>query len=217
MKKDMARVVAKEKGDKFYVPERPCMNGHGLRRTSDGSCVSCKIDAERKRVANNRAAYNARKSKERQPKLAQIAKKAQETRAQETSEKRALRLEKAKKNQRLWRLNNQGHEGSKKAKRKYKERNVGKTRANTIKRRLAKIQRTPAWLNADDFWLMEQAYDLAALRSKVFGFQWHVDHVFPLQGRRVSGLHTPLNLQVIPWIENVKKANKEPLDYGCDQ
>ena len=57
-------------------------------------------------------------------------------------------------------------------------------------------------------WSRQEAYELAALRSKMFGFSWHVDHVLPLQGKLVSGLHTPYNLQVIPWVDNVRKANK---------
>lgn len=32
--------------------------------------------------------------------------------------------------------------------------------------------------------------------------------ILPLQGTLVSGLHVPLNLQVIPWLDNVRKANK---------
>jgi len=67
--------------------------------------------------------------------------------------------------------------------------------------------RTPMWLTVDDHWVMQEAYALAALRTKVFGFVWHVDHIIPLQGDRVSGLHTPENLQVIPWRENIRKAN----------
>ena len=67
--------------------------------------------------------------------------------------------------------------------------------------------RTPAWLTEDDHWLMEQAYELAALRTKLFGISFQVDHVLPLQGKLVSGLHVPLNLQVIPAKMNRAKSN----------
>jgi hypothetical protein len=208
VKKDMLRVAAVEKGEKFYTPENPCVRGHVLRRTSDGTCVFCKQEAERKRIAADRLAYNARKKKERALKLEEYAQKMRERRANETPEKRALRLEKAKEKQRVWRIKNKDHIGIKQSKQRYKERNIGKVRADTVRRRLAKIQRTPLWLDKDELWLIEQAYDLAALRSKIFGFQWHVDHILPLQGKFVSGLHVPKNLQVIPWIDNVKKSNK---------
>ena len=89
-----------------------------------------------------------------------------------------------------------------------RQNNPGAKNADTAKRRYAKIQRTPAWLTEDDFWMLEQAYELAALRSKMFGFQWHVDHIVPLQGEIVSGLHVPTNVQVIPGFENVSKGNK---------
>jgi hypothetical protein len=75
-------------------------------------------------------------------------------------------------------------------------------------RQLAKIKRTPAWLGEDDLWVIEQAYELAALRTKMFGFQWHVDHKIPLRGKRASGLHVPSNLQVIPGYENSRKSNR---------
>lgn len=91
---------------------------------------------------------------------------------------------------------------------KTKANNKGKVNAHTVKRRLAKINRTPKWLAKDDHWMIEQAYELAALRTKMFGFAWHVDHILPLQGKLVSGLHTPYNLQVIPGAENVRKSNK---------
>ena len=92
---------------------------------------------------------------------------------------------------RLWRINNP-HLNAKKAN----------------KRRAAKLQRTPVWLSDDDCWMIEQAYELAATRTKLFGFSWHVDHVIPLQGKTVSGLHVPTNLQVIPGKENLMKHNK---------
>ncbi|CAB4154697.1 hypothetical protein UFOVP654_23 [uncultured Caudovirales phage] len=90
---------------------------------------------------------------------------------------------------------------------KTKALNSGRVLAHTVKRRLAKIKRTPSWLSNDDHWMIGQAYELAALRTKTFGFSWHVDHILPLQGKTVSGLHTPYNLQVIPGADNVRKSN----------
>jgi len=88
------------------------------------------------------------------------------------------------------------------------EKNKHRVLASSRKRQLAKIQRTPKWLTKDDFWMIGQAYELAALRTKMFGFSWHVDHILPLQGKTVSGLHVPTNLQVIIGSENCRKANR---------
>ena len=56
-------------------------------------------------------------------------------------------------------------------------------------------------------WLIKEVYELAQLRTKLFGFSWHVDHIIPLKGKLVSGLHVIENLQVIPGIENIIKKN----------
>jgi hypothetical protein len=90
----------------------------------------------------------------------------------------------------------------------WRRKNASRVLAWTRCRQLAKLQRTPAWLSDNDKWMIEQAYELAALRTKMFGFPWHVDHVLPLQGKKVSGLHTPINLQVIPGAENSRKGNR---------
>jgi hypothetical protein len=80
---------------------------------------------------------------------------------------------------------------------------------NTVaKRRAAKMQRIPKWITKDDLWLIKEAYELASLRTKMFGFKWHVDHIIPLQGKKVSGLHMIENLQVIPEKHNLSKHNK---------
>lgn len=76
------------------------------------------------------------------------------------------------------------------------------------KRKLDLINRTPKWLTDDDVWMMEQAYELAGMRRQLTGVEWHVDHIIPLRGKVVSGLHTPFNLRVIPRAENQRKTNK---------
>jgi hypothetical protein len=90
----------------------------------------------------------------------------------------------------------------------YASKNKSKLVAKAGKHRASRIKRTPTWLTADDRWMIEQAYELAALRTKLFGFQWHVDHVIPLQGKLVSGLHVPHNMQIIPARDNRNKSNR---------
>jgi hypothetical protein len=90
----------------------------------------------------------------------------------------------------------------------YSRLNKCKLNAKTRARQASKLQRTPAWVDSEELWLIKEVYSLAALRTKMFGFSWHVDHIVPLQGKLVSGLHTIANLQVIPAIINIAKANK---------
>lgn len=204
MKKSMARVRAKEMGEANYVPESPCARGHLLRSTSNGSCIECRRASEKARYYKDSQKTKLRTKRKYQANAEFLRAKRRAAYAKNSdAEKVVARIRSAE-----WRAKNPQHEGSRKSKARYKSANKGKTNADTIKRRAAKLQRTPSWLTEDDYWMMEQAYELAALRTKLFGFQWHVDHILPLQGKYVSGLHVPTNLQVVPWLENVSKANR---------
>ena len=92
--------------------------------------------------------------------------------------------------------------------------NRGMANANKKAYKASKIQACPAWVKQDEElkWIMQEAYELAALRSEMFGFQWHVDHVVPLRGKKVCGLHVPWNLQVIPGSDNCSKSNKYSME-----
>lgn len=62
----------------------------------------------------------------------------------------------------------------------------------------------------DDFtkFITKEAHDLRVRRNNLTGIEWHVDHVVPLKGKDVCGLHLWTNLQVIPKLLNLRKGNK---------
>ena len=59
--------------------------------------------------------------------------------------------------------------------------------------------------------VVAEAHDLRKLRNKTTGIVWHVDHILPLKGKNICGLHIWSNLQVIPAKVNLSKGNREVL------
>ncbi len=47
-----------------------------------------------------------------------------------------------------------------------------------------------------------------AANLRLFGFDVHVDHVIPINGGMVSGLHVESNLKIIPAKMNLSKGNR---------
>ena len=94
-------------------------------------------------------------------------------------------------------------------KKKWRDNNKGLTNANTAKRKACKLQQTPSWSETEE---IAELYSWAAHLQKVTGIQMHVDHVVPLQGKHVSGLHCVDNLKVITAKENLTKGNKHASD-----
>lgn len=90
----------------------------------------------------------------------------------------------------------------------YSQKNPAKILALKNKYRTSKLNRTPVWLSKEQLNEIEQFYKKAEIVTKQTGIKHHVDHIVPLQGKDVSGLHVPWNLQVIPATENLKKRNK---------
>lgn len=74
-----------------------------------------------------------------------------------------------------------------------------------MQRLAAKLQRTPKWADKDK---IAEFYEEAKRVTRETGIRHDVDHVVPLRGKHVSGLHVHTNLQVIPHIENVRKRNR---------
>jgi 5-methylcytosine-specific restriction endonuclease McrA len=77
--------------------------------------------------------------------------------------------------------------------------------ANARNREAGKLLATPAWADLDK---IKEFYVEAARLTAETGVVHVVDHIVPLRGKRVSGLHTHHNLQVITALENKMKSNR---------
>jgi hypothetical protein len=81
--------------------------------------------------------------------------------------------------------------------------NLHKKREYRAKRRATILKATPIWSNSQ---AIKRIYSEADFLSKATGIKYEVDHIIPLQGGNVCGLHVPNNLQVIKMADNRKKS-----------
>ena len=87
----------------------------------------------------------------------------------------------------------------------WRANNRGAVNALSAKHRAQKLQATPAWADKD---AIKALYEEAQRLQEILGIQFHIDHVLPLQGELVCGLHVETNLAIIPATLNLKKSNK---------
>lgn len=87
----------------------------------------------------------------------------------------------------------------------WRVRNEEKQKAYTNFRRRRQRSATPPWANLLQ---IKQMYMFAQHISKKTGIKHHVDHVIPLNGEFVSGLHVIENLAVVPALDNIRKSNQ---------
>ena len=173
-----ARYLAQQQGEKRYQSSTPCKRGHL------GLRITATGTCVECRIIKEKERYYADPEKTK----ARTAKKYNKN-AEVLKQKRKMTYyanleveqERAKLNSRAWRKANPGHR-------------------NALKRKYiaAKIQRVPIWANTQaliDFY-------------KNCPSGYHVDHILPLRGKLVSGLHVVENLQYLPAVENLRKNNK---------
>jgi hypothetical protein len=179
------RKEAQTLGAKFYFTGEPCVRGHIALRKTKGACVECvkedwAVDNERRKgKPKTAAAVAAARRYYEKNRDAVIARAA----ARPTEEKRRLQAE-------------------------YKGRNVDVVRADTSVRKRRHREATPAWLTKEERLQMRELYVQARKLTVVTGERYVVDHIVPLRGESVCGLHVPWNLRVITQDENLKKSNK---------
>lgn len=87
---------------------------------------------------------------------------------------------------------------------KYRAENKDKINAKDSRIRASKLRAMPSWAD-------ERAINIYYERAKLIrdiGFDVHVDHIIPLNGKGICGLHVEYNLQIIPARENLSKGRR---------
>jgi hypothetical protein len=191
------RAEAKATGAKYYFTGEPCKHGHIAPRKTKGACVEC-LKVEWTQAAETRAEYFReynRKDEVREKKHDwYLGNREQVIQAAATRPAVLLR----------------------EYRNAWKEANKTQVRADTKARRRKHRDATPKWLSRKQKSEIRQIYQIAITMTQTTGEQYVVDHIVPLRGESVCGLHVPWNLRVITQDENLKKSNKH-VDHATDQ
>lgn len=188
MEEILSRQGALEKGLVRHFTGKPCVKGHiDYKYTKSGGCIICARSAVDKYAKAN-------------PDKVKACKKNWDKRNKDhvLAYSRAYAPKQAE-----WVKNN--YDKAKKASAEWTKRNPEKGAAKSTRYRLSKQNRTPAWADLDK---IEEIYRLSAELTKQTKIPHEVDHIIPIQGELVSGLHVPENLQVLTKSANAAKSNK---------
>lgn len=87
-------------------------------------------------------------------------------------------------------------------------KNKHKNAASAKRYYTRKRQRCPVWLTQEHHDQIERFYWAARWLTDQSGVEHEVDHIVPLHGENVCGLHVPWNLQILTATENASKGNR---------
>ena len=205
---------AKLLGAAQYFTGKPCCRGHvAARRTSDRGCVECGPLRSKKHYDANHDEYLAKQRVRQEQNREEIRAAARRWKAKNADRVRAYAAQyRADNSDRLQQADRQRRQAEpdkyREMHRRWVANNRGRKNLLTAVR-LAHVKRaTPPWLTETDKAAIAAIYEKAARLTVETGIQHHVDHIIPLRGETVSGLHVPSNLQVLTASENSRKRNK---------
>ncbi len=91
---------------------------------------------------------------------------------------------------------------------KWAKNNPGKINAKKARRRALHLNAIPKWLTSEQLKEIQDIYLLSKELQWLSLDKLEVDHIIPLNGVLVSGLHVPWNLQILPKSINASKGNR---------
>ena len=89
----------------------------------------------------------------------------------------------------------------------WKKNNAARVLANTRKRQTTLISACPSWADHEKIKII-YAVSKFLNNNCIYGLKYHVDHIIPLRGKNVCGLHVHNNLQILEATENLRKHTK---------
>lgn len=205
MQEIVTRQDAIASGLSRYFTGSPCGNGHLAEKiTSNWKCVECKrIDEARWKLLNpDRVRENhARHLSNNQDRVKASKKKYRDNNKEKRAEygKKYVQANKERIAARLKAHSAKNRKRIAKRMLEYNRKNRGLIAHLSNKYRASKKNSTPCWA---DLAAIQLIYEKAALLNM------EVDHIIPLQGKTVSGLHVEANLQILSRHENRTKSSK---------
>ena len=91
--------------------------------------------------------------------------------------------------------------------RQWRKDNPEKARLNDVRCRYRRYRAIPSWLTDEQQKQINDIYKECKEMTMQTGIEHHVDHIIPIHGKSVSGLHVPENLQILTASENCSKKN----------